>query len=216
MKTLENSSASNHGGVIHRKSPQTFVIVDGANVFQTAKRFEPFYCCKTISARSLCELDRGDESVRVNLFRLMHLLRMEYEPFLSPPLLVSGAHAGLVPALHYAEKAGFELREIPMKAGSRERGVDQLLTFELGQVTGRYRPDQVQIVLVAGDKDYAPSVRRLVEQSFQIEVLFYCGPEGCLTSQDLREAATSFRALDRAHPCLTFREGSQLGRPYLA
>lgn len=216
MKTLENHMASNHGGATHRKSSQTFVIVDGANVFQTAKRFELNYRGKIVSARSLCEPDRGEASVRVDLCRLMHLLQMEYEPFLSPPLLVSGAHPGLEPTLHYAEKAGFELREIPMKAGSRERGVDQMLTFELGQVTARYRPDQVRIVLLAGDKDYAPSVRRLVELGFQVEVLFYSGPEGCLTSRDLREASTSFRTLDLAHQGLTFQERSRQGSPYLA
>lgn len=216
MKTSEIHRASNHGGTTHTKSPQTFVIVDGANLFQTAKRFELYYRRKKVSARSLCELDRGDGSVRVDLYRLMHLLQMEYEPFLWPPLLVSGAHVGLHLTLHYAVEAGFELREIPMKAGSRERGVDQLLTFELGQVTARSRPDQVRIVLVAGDKDYAPSVRRLVELRFQVEVLFYSGPEGCLTSRDLREAATRFRTLDLAHQGLTFQERSQHGRPYLA
>jgi len=92
-----------------------------------------------------------------------------------------------------AQDVGFEVIVEDRNLSNKEKRVDTGLTFELTRDAYRsVEKSNDRITLVAGDGDYVPVVKNLVDDGFNVEVFFW---NHC--SRDLRDAASKFVSLDQ-------------------
>ena len=106
-----------------------------------------------------------------------------------------------------ARLKGFEVIVYDRNARNREKKVDNSIATEM--LTDAFeRVDSAvdEITLVAGDADYVPTIRALRARGFAVNVMFWSH-----ASRELREAATSFIALDGFLDFLRLRPASPGG-----
>jgi uncharacterized LabA/DUF88 family protein len=92
----------------------------------------------------------------------------------------------------YAEQAGFELVLEDRNVANKEKKIDTGIVSAM--VKDAYKKMDAAsdvIVLVAGDGDFVPPVRDLVEDGFQVEVVFWDH-----VSKELRDTSTRFISLN--------------------
>ena len=90
-----------------------------------------------------------------------------------------------------AEKVGFEVIVIDRNERNQEKKVDTgLVAAMMRDAYTKAAKDDV-ITLVAGDSDYVPAVELLVEDGFQVEVVFWSS-----ASTELKYACSKFIELD--------------------
>lgn len=101
-----------------------------------------------------------------------------------------------------AEHEGFEVEVFDRSVANKEKQVDShIVTTMLDDSYEHMKPDRGDLaVLVAGDKDYLPSVRSLQRRGLQVKVVFWRHA----TSRELRETANQFAELDAHFDWLTY------------
>ncbi len=91
-----------------------------------------------------------------------------------------------------AKEAGFELiledRNIANKEKKIDTGIVAAMTRDAYK---RADPEKDVMVLVAGDGDFVPAVRQLIEDGYKVHVVFW---DHC--AKELREAASGFTSLN--------------------
>ena len=131
-----------------------------------------------------------DFDYRLDLYRLMTLLRQA--PGDTRAVVfgsVTDSNEGL---WRHAANAGFEVVTVERGFGGKEKRVDTSLVTRMCRDAYRFAdPRRDRITLVAGDGDYEPAVTQLVADGFAVTVLYWAH-----ASRELREAATTFQALD--------------------
>ena len=92
----------------------------------------------------------------------------------------------------YAKKAGFELHLEDRNYANKEKKIDTgVATLMTKDAYKHGKPAEDAFVLVAGDKDYVPTLNELRADGYNVEVVFWDH-----AAQELKEAATKFIALD--------------------
>lgn len=92
----------------------------------------------------------------------------------------------------YAKKAGFELHLEDRNYANKEKKIDTgVATLMTKDAYKHGKPAEDVFVLVAGDKDYVPTLNELRADGYNVEVVFWDH-----AAQELKEAATKFIALD--------------------
>jgi uncharacterized LabA/DUF88 family protein len=144
-------------------------------------------------ASSLVEVNQQsspDFSYRIDFHRLMALLREVEDPVRATVFgSVTDSNETLWP---HAEAAGFEVRVVERAVSGKEKRVDTGMVtricrdaYLLGQ------PGRDRITLVAGDGDYEPMVRQLVQDGFEVTLLYWSH-----ASRELQAVASRFYPLD--------------------
>jgi hypothetical protein len=105
-----------------------------------------------------------------------------------------------------ARDEGFEVEVFSRNIANREKQVDSMIVTTMMADSYEYmKPERGDIaVLVAGDADYLPSMRRLQSRGLGLRVLFWRHA----TSAELRETATEFIELDPYFEWLTYGAGA--------
>ncbi|MBB5696444.1 NYN domain-containing protein [Muricoccus pecuniae] len=145
-------------------------------------------------ARSLEDArQRGvlDFDYRLDLYRLMTLIE---QPESDTRGVVFGSVTDTNGGLwRHAANAGFEVVTVERGFAGKEKRVDTSLVTRICRDAYRFAdPRSDRVTLVAGDGDYEPLVRQLVEDGFAVSVLYWAH-----ASRELRDAATAFHSLDR-------------------
>lgn len=92
----------------------------------------------------------------------------------------------------YAKKAGFELHLEDRNYANKEKKIDTgIATLMTKDAYKHGKPAEDIFVLVAGDKDYVPTLNELRADGYNVEVVFWNH-----AAQELKDAATKFIALD--------------------
>jgi len=92
----------------------------------------------------------------------------------------------------FAERAGFELHLEDRNYANKEKRIDTgIVTLMMKDAYRNASPGDT-FVLVAGDGDYIPTIRELISDGFNVEVVFWDH-----ASRDLKESATKFISLDQ-------------------
>jgi uncharacterized LabA/DUF88 family protein len=92
----------------------------------------------------------------------------------------------------FAEKAGFELVLEDRNVANKEKKIDTgIVSAMVKDAYKKVNPEKDMLVLVAGDADFVPAVRDLVEDHFRVEVVFWDH-----VSRELRENCTKFISLN--------------------
>lgn len=92
----------------------------------------------------------------------------------------------------YAKRAGFELVLEDRNIANREKKIDTGIVSAM--VKDAYKTMDAAkdvVVLVAGDGDFVPAVRDLVEDGFKVEVIFWD-----YASKELKDIASTFISLN--------------------
>ena len=147
-------------------------------------------------ARSLEDAkQRGviDFGYRLGLHRLMALLLQTGGGELDTRVVMFGSVTDSNADLwRHAAAAGFEVVTVERGFAGKEKRMDTGLVTRLCRDAYRHGdPRRDRITLVAGDGDYEPAVTQLVADGFAVTVLYWAH-----VSRELREAATTFQALD--------------------
>jgi uncharacterized LabA/DUF88 family protein len=92
----------------------------------------------------------------------------------------------------FAERAGFELVLEDRNVANKEKKIDTgIVSAMVKDAYKKVNPEKDVLVLVAGDADFVPAVRDLVEDHFRVEVVFWDH-----VSRELRETCTKFISLN--------------------
>lgn len=92
----------------------------------------------------------------------------------------------------FAKKAGFELHLEDRNYANKEKKIDTgIATLMTKDAYKHGKPAEDVFVLVAGDKDYVPTLNELRADGYNVEVVFWNH-----AAQELKDAATKFIALD--------------------
>jgi len=92
----------------------------------------------------------------------------------------------------YARKAGFELHLEDRNAANKEKKIDTSIATLITKDAYKHgKPAEDVFVLVAGDKDYVPTLKELRKDGYNVEVVFWNH-----AAQELKDAATRFIPLD--------------------
>ncbi|RKK04681.1 NYN domain-containing protein [Pseudoroseomonas wenyumeiae] len=131
-----------------------------------------------------------DFSYRIDFHRLMALLCELEDPVRAVVFgSVTDGNEGLWP---HAEAAGFDVRVVERTASGKEKRVDTGVVTRIcrdAYLLGQPRRDR--ITLVAGDGDYEPMVRQLVQDGFEVTLLYWSH-----ASRALQAVASRFYPLD--------------------
>jgi uncharacterized LabA/DUF88 family protein len=101
----------------------------------------------------------------------------------------------------YAEAAGFEVRVVERSISGREMRADTgVVTRICRDAYLLVQPGRDRITLVAGDGDYEPMVWQLVQDGFEVTLLYWSH-----ASRELQEVASCFYPLDACLEDLALR-----------
>jgi uncharacterized LabA/DUF88 family protein len=93
----------------------------------------------------------------------------------------------------YAERAGFELVLEDRNVANKEKKIDTgIVSAMVRDAYKKMNAESDVIVLVAGDSDFVPPVRDLIEDGFKVEVVFWDH-----VSKELKEISTRFISLNQ-------------------
>jgi uncharacterized LabA/DUF88 family protein len=186
-------------GVEHRKaisqveeSMPELVYVDNSNVFIEGKRVS---AVKNGLAMNIW--DAIDNRILDNNYRLdfgkLHTFVAGNDPSQIKRAMLFGSRPPANDSLWtVAQRAGFEVVVEDRNVQNREKKIDTGIVAAM--VRDAYvRADKKNdtFTLVAGDGDYVPAVRQLVEDAYKVEVVFW----GHI-SQELKTSASKFVDLD--------------------
>lgn len=92
-----------------------------------------------------------------------------------------------------ARRKGFEVVVHDRNAANREKKIDtSIVTDMMADSYELMKPGIDEVTLVAGDKDYVPTIDNLRRRNFNLYVVFWER-----AARELKEAATTFISLDR-------------------
>jgi uncharacterized LabA/DUF88 family protein len=164
--------------------------IDCSNLFIEAQKVSAVARGWAHSLHEVNQQGRSDFSYRLDFHRLMALLRQLEDPVRAAVFgsIIDG-NEGL---WSHAQAAGFEVRVVERGVDGREKRVDTGVVtricrdaYLLGQ------PLRNRITLVAGDGDYEPMVRQLVQDGFEVTLLYWSH-----ASRELQAVASRFYPLD--------------------
>ena len=93
----------------------------------------------------------------------------------------------------HAERAGFELHLEDRNSRNKEKKIDTgIATLITKDAYKHGKADEDLFVLVAGDRDYVPTILALKEDGFKVEVVFWNH-----AAKELRDVASRFVPLDK-------------------
>jgi uncharacterized LabA/DUF88 family protein len=72
-----------------------------------------------------------------------------------------------------AKKAGFEPVIVDRNYGNKEKGVDTQLVVDMLSDSMEADPKEDVFILIAGDADYIPVIRKIKSRNFRVQVLFW-------------------------------------------
>lgn len=91
-----------------------------------------------------------------------------------------------------AKRAGFELHLEERNFKNKEKKIDTGIATMMTKDAYKYGDPEADVfVLVAGDRDYVPTVQTLVADRFRVEVVFWSH-----ASPELRRSGSKFTSLD--------------------
>lgn len=160
-----------------------FVYVDNSNVFIEGKK---------IAARRKGIENYYDFQFRLDFGELYDFVAEHNPEKIARALLLGSRPPTNDKVWEVAERAGFEVVVLDRNAENREKKVDTGLVAAMVRDAYTRAAKSDTITLVAGDSDYVPAVKLLVEDGFHVEVVFWSS-----VSRELKNVCSKFIELDK-------------------
>ena len=160
-----------------------FVYVDNSNVFIEGKK---------IAARRNGNGREMDFSFRLDFGELYDFVAENNPGKIARALLLGSSPPTSDKVWGVAENAGFEVVVLNRNSANQEKKVDTGIVAAMVRDAYTKAGKTDVITLVAGDSDYVPAINLLVNDGFQVEVVFWSSASG-----ELKRACSRFVELDR-------------------
>lgn len=161
-----------------------YVYVDNSNVFIEGKK---------IAAQKNGNHNDIDFSFRLDFGELYDFVAEHNPKKIARALLLGSSPPESDKVWNVAENAGFEVVVIDRNVENREKKVDTgIVASMVRDAYTRAKKDRDTITLVAGDSDYVPAVKMLVDDGFRVEVVFWSSASG-----ELKSVCSRFIELDK-------------------
>ena len=169
-----------------------FVYVDNSNVFIEGKRVKAVEAGLAMNIWEAMDNRILAQAYKIDFGRLHDFIAGEDEAQIKRCMLFGSRPPANDSLWSIARKAGFEVvvedRNVANKEKKIDTGIVAAMTKDAYTITNR---ENDTITLVAGDGDFVPSVRLLVDDGFNVEVVFWAH-----ASQELKAVCSKFVALD--------------------
>ncbi len=169
-----------------------YIYVDNSNVFIEGKRVSAV--AKGIAMNVYDAMNNRilDYDYKMSFGRLHEFVAGQDESKIARAVLFGSRPPPNDSIWKYAERAGFELVLEDRNVENKEKKIDTgIVSAMVKDAYKKMNPASDVIVLVAGDSDFVPAVRDLVEDKFQVEVVFWDH-----VSKELRDICTRFISLN--------------------
>lgn len=168
------------------------VYVDNSNVFIEGKRVKAVEVGLEMNIFDAMNNRTLANSYKLDFGRLHHFIAGDEESEIKRCMLFGSKPPPNDSLWDAAQRAGFEIvvedRNVANKEKKIDTGIVAAMTRDAYTITDKKRDT---ITLVAGDGDFVPAVRQLVEDGFCVEVVFWDH-----VSQELKNAASKFISLN--------------------
>ena len=169
-----------------------FVYVDNSNVFIEGKRVSAVRKGYAMDIWEAIENKILDNSYRMDFGRLHDFIAGTDLSKIKRAMLFGSRPPPNDTLWKVAEKAGFEVIVEDRNVANREKKIDTgIVTKMTKDAYTKADPKTDTITLVAGDKDYVPTVEELVSDGFHVEVAFWSH-----AAAELKSACSKFIDLD--------------------
>lgn len=170
-----------------------YIYVDNSNVFIEGKRVSAV--AKGLAMNVYDAMNNGilDYGYQISFGRLHEFVAGQDKSQIARAVLFGSRPPPNDSIWKYAKQAGFELVLEDRNIANKEKKIDTgIVSAMVKDAYKKMNPASDTIVLVAGDGDFVPPVRDLVEDGFQVEVIFWDH-----ASKELREVCTRFISLNQ-------------------
>lgn len=168
------------------------VYVDNSNIFIEGKRVKAVDCGLAMNIYDAMHNKILEQSYKIDFGRLHDFVAGTNQNDIKRCMLFGSRPPSTDTIWNIAKRAGFEVitedRNVANKEKKIDTGIVAAMTKDAYTLADK-RSDT--ITLVAGDADFVPSVRMLVEDGFNVEVAFWGH-----ASRELQEVCTKFINLD--------------------
>ena len=169
-----------------------YIYIDNSNIFIEGKRVSAV--AKGLAMNVYDAMNNGilDYEYKMSFGRLHEFVVGQDKSQIARAVLFGSRPPPNDSLWKYAEQAGFELVLEDRNVANKEKKIDTGIVSAM--VRDAYKKMNFAsdvLVLVAGDGDFVPPVRDLVEDGFKVEVVFW-DP----ASKELREICTRFISLN--------------------
>jgi uncharacterized LabA/DUF88 family protein len=170
-----------------------YIYVDNSNVFIEGKRVSAV--SKGLAMNVYDAMNNGilDYGYQISFGRLHEFVAGQDKSQIARAVLFGSRPPPNDSIWKYAKQAGFELVLEDRNIANKEKKIDTgIVSAMVKDAYKKMNAASDTIVLVAGDGDFVPPVRDLVEDGFQVEVIFWDH-----ASKELREVCTRFISLNQ-------------------
>ena len=168
------------------------VYVDNSNVFIEGKRAKAVEAGLAMNIHDAMNNRILDQAYKIDFGRLHDFIAGEDENKIKRCMLFGSRPPANDSLWKIARKVGFEVvvedRNVANKEKKIDTGIVAAMTKDAYTITDK---ENDTITLVAGDGDFVPSVRQLVEDGFNVEVVFWAH-----ASHELKAVCSKFVELN--------------------
>lgn len=170
-----------------------FVYVDNSNVFIEGQRVSA--ASKGMAMNIYDAMQNGvlDFSYRLDFGKLHEFAAGNDVSQIARAMLFGSRPPKNDSLWNLAKKAGFEVVVEDRNVKNKEKRIDTGIVAAMTRdAYTKANKDKDIITLVAGDADYVPAVKQLIEDGYKVEVVFWSHAAG-----DLKKACSKFVPLDK-------------------
>ena len=169
-----------------------YVYVDNSNVFIEGKRVSAVAKGLAMNVYDAMNNRIIDYDYKMSFGRLHEFVAGQDESKIARAVLFGSRPPPNDSVWKYAEQAGFELVLEDRNVANKEKKIDTgIVSAMVRDAYKKMKAGSDAIVLVAGDSDFVPPVRDLIEDGFKVEVVFWDH-----VSKELRDTCTRFISLN--------------------
>ena len=167
-----------------------WVYVDNSNVFIEGKRVSAVRKGLALNIYDAMENRILDNEYRMSFGKLYEFVAGG-DPKATARAMLFGSRPPANDAIwDLARRAGFEVIVEDRNAANREKKIDTGIVAALTRDAYKNAKQGDVFTLVAGDKDFVPAIRQLVEDGYRVDVVFWGH-----AAKELKEACSKFVTL---------------------
>jgi len=164
------------------------VYLDNSNLWIEGKRLGAVYRGTSPDIATAYETRDFDNTFRLDFGKVLEIAN-------NKPIKVAKFYGSRPPesdtVWNMAKKVGFEPVIVDRNYSNKEKGVDTQLVVDMMEDAGSADPNKDIFILIAGDADYIPAIRKIKSKNFRVQVLFW----NHASSIELKNE-TTFKSLD--------------------
>jgi uncharacterized LabA/DUF88 family protein len=169
-----------------------WIYVDNSNVFIEGKRVSAIKKGLALDVWEAIENRILDNEYRMSFGKLYQFVAGQDRNETARAMLFGSRPPANDAIWDMAKRAGFEVVTEDRNASNREKKIDTGIVAALTRDAYKNAKKSDVFTLVSGDADYVPAIRQLIEDGFNVDVVFWDH-----AARELKEACSTFISLNK-------------------